>query len=86
MRFHIGLGGGGGLPMNRPICMQCFTLYISKIEVSETISLDILATHNDQPSHVKHDLGSIYVFLTPVWACGGHKGVVHNPLMQSFTL
>ena len=46
--------------------MQCFILYISKMEVSETYFLDIVATHNDHPSYVKHDFGSIYVLLTAI--------------------
>ena len=44
--------------------MQFFALCSSKIEVSETLSFDIVATHNDHPSHVEHVLGRFYVFFT----------------------
>ena len=44
--------------------MLFFTLYSSKIEVSRTRFFDIVVTHNDHPSYVKHVLGSIYVFFT----------------------
>ena len=58
-------GGGGGNGLVHNLLVQFFTLYSSKIEVSETWCFHILATQNDHPSYVKHVLGSIYVFLTP---------------------
>ena len=41
------------------LLLQFFTLGSSKMEVSETYSFDIMTTHNDHPSYVKHILGSI---------------------------
>ena len=67
----------------------------SKVEVSKTNLFEIVTTHNDHPSYVKHVLGSVYVFFTLfgywVWACvcgggGSPKGLVHNLLMHFFTL
>ena len=70
--------------------MQFFTLGSSKIEVFETCFSDIVTTQNDHPSYVKHVLGRIYVFLTlfgyQVRGGGSPKGLVHNLLMQFFTL
>ena len=71
--------------------MQFFTPDSSKIEVFETCFFDIVTTQNDHPKYVKHVLGRIYVFLTlfadQVRGGGGApKGLVHNLLMQSFTL
>ena len=62
--------------------MQFFALYSSKNEVSETY-FDIVTTHNDRPSYVKHFLGSVYVFFTLFGDCGGGgvgNEVVHNLL------
>ena len=47
--------------------MQVLTLYSSKTKVSETYFFDIVATHNEHPSYVKHVLHSIYVFFTLFW-------------------
>ena len=71
--------------------MQSFTLGSSKIEVFETCFFDIVTTQNDHPRYVKHVLGRIYVFLTlfGYQLRGGGvapKGLVHNLLMQFFTL
>ena len=46
------VGGGGGAPngVAHKLLMQFFTLYSSKIEVSETYLYDIVAIHNDHPS------------------------------------
>ena len=41
------------------LLLQFFTLYSSKIEVPETYFFDVVTTHNDHPSYVKHVLGSI---------------------------
>ena len=41
-----------------------FTLGSSKDKVSETEFFDIVTTHNNLPNHVRHLLGSIYVFFT----------------------
>ena len=69
---------------------QFFTLGSSKIEVFETFFFDIAITQNDHPRYVKHVLGRIYVFLTLFrYLVGGGrspKGLVHNVLMQFFTL
>ena len=72
--------------------MQLFTLGSSKIEVFETCPFDMVTTQNDHPSYVKHVLGRIYMFFTQFgyWPHGGGggspKGLVHNLLMQFFTL
>ena len=72
--------------------MQLFTLGSSKIEVFETCFYDIVTTQNDHPRYVKHVLGRIYMFFTlfGYWPHGGvggaPKGLVHNLLMQFFTL
>ena len=54
------------------------------------IFFDMVTTQNGHPRYVKHVLGSIYVFSTPFgyWVPGGGspKGLVHNLLMQFFTL
>ena len=72
------------------LLMQFFTLGSSKIQVSETYSVDILTTHIDHPGYVKHDLGGIHVFFTIfgylVGGGGVPKGLVHNPLLQFFTM
>ena len=72
------------------LLMQFFTLDSSKIEVFETCFFDIVITYNDHPRYVKHVLGRIYVFFTlfGYWVGGGGspKGLVHNLLMQFFTL
>ena len=72
------------------LLMQFFTPDSSKIEVSETCFFDIVTTQYDHPRYVKHVLGRIYVFFTlfGYWVGGGGspKGLVHNLLMQFFTL
>ena len=57
--------------------MQFFALDSSKIEVSEPYFFDILATHNDHPSYVKHVLSNIWVFFTlfGYWVCSGGGGI-----------
>ena len=50
-----------------------------------------MTTENDHPCYVKHFLGRIWVFFTILgyWVGGGGgapKGLVHNLLMQFFTL
>ena len=44
--------------------MQFFTLYSAKNKVSKTYFFDIVATHNDHPTYVKHVLCNIYVFFS----------------------
>ena len=74
------------------LLMQFFNLGSSKIEVFETGFFDIVTTQNDHPRYVKHVLGRIYMFFTlfGYWPHGGGggapKGLVHNLLMQFFTL
>ena len=85
-------GGGGGSPKGlvHNLLMQFFNLDSSKIEVLETFFFDVVITQNDHPRYVKHVLGRIYVFFTlfGYWVRGGGspKGLVHNLLMQFFTL
>ena len=71
--------------------MQFFTLGSSKIEVFESCFFDVVTTQNDHPKYVTHVLGCICVFfiLFGYWVRGGGgspKGLVHNLLMQFFTL
>ena len=70
--------------------MRFFTLDSSKMEVFKTCFFDIVTTQNDHPSYLKHVLGRIYMFFTlfGYWVGGGRspKGLVHNLLMQLFTL
>ena len=68
--------------------MQFFTLCSSKIEVSKTYFFDIVATHNDHPTYVKHVLGSICVFFTLlgywVHAGGSSQGTATQPAYAVF--
>ena len=89
--FGYWVGGGGspkGLVHN--LLMQFFPLDSSKMEVFKTCFFDILTTHYDHPSYLKHILGRIWVFFTlfGYWVGGGGspKGLVHNLLMQFFPL
>ena len=71
--------------------MQFCTLGSSKIAVFETCFFEMVTTQYDHPSYVRHVLGRIYVFFTPFgyWphlGGGSPKGLVHNLLMQFFTL
>ena len=71
------------------LLMQFFTLDSSKMEVFETCFFDIVITQNDHSSNVKHVLGCIYVFVTlfGYWVGGGSpRGLVHNLLVQFFTV
>ena len=84
-------------PVNGPahnLLMQFFTLGSSKIEVFETC-YDIVTTQYDPPRYVKHVLGRIYMIFNlfgylgiRVGGGGGGapKGLVHNLLLQFFTL
>ena len=69
--------------------MQFFTPDSSKIEVFETCFFDIVITQNDHSSNVKHVLSCIYVFVTlfGYWVGeGSPRGLVHNLLVQFFTV
>ena len=72
------------------LLVQFSTPGTSKIEVFETCFYDIVTTQYDHPSCVKHVLGRIYMFFHPIWVLGrgggSPKGLVHNRLMQFFTL
>ena len=69
----------------RNLLVQFFALGILKIQVSKTYFFDMVTTHNDHPSYVKHVLGSIYVFFTGF--TGSHTiAMAHNLLMQFLTL
>ena len=73
------------------LLMQFFTVGSSKIEVFETYFFDIVTTHYDHPRYVKHVLGRIYMFFIlfgylPHRGGGGRMGLVHNLLMQFFTV
>ena len=87
-------GGGGGLVSQwtgTQIADAVFHPGQLKIEVSETcFFFDIVTTHNDHSSYVKHSLGGSYLFFTLfgywVWGGASPKGVVHHLLVQIFTL
>ena len=65
--IHAARGGGvSQWTSEHNLLVQFLTVYRSKIEVSKKF-FDIVATHNDHPSHAKHVLGSIYVFFHPLW-------------------
>ena len=87
-----GGGGGGGSPkgLAHNLLMRFFTLDSSKMEVFQTCFFDIVTTQCDHPSYLKHVFGRIYMFFTlfGYWVGGGRspKGLVHNLLMQLFTL
>ena len=71
--------------------MQSFTLGSSKMEVFKTCFFDMVTIQNDHPCYVKQVFGRIWVFFTlfGYWVGGGEgapKGLVHNLLMQVFTL
>ena len=70
------------------LLLQFFTSDSSKIEVFETWFSDIVTTQYDHPRYVKHVLGRIYIFFTlgPGGGGGSPKGLVHNLLLQLFTL
>ena len=72
-------------------CSCSFSAYTAQKANFPKLCFDTVTTHNDQPSYVKHVLGSIFVFFTPfgdwVWGGGGSpNGVVHNLLVQFFSL
>ena len=63
------------------------------MEVFKTCFFDIVTTQYDRPSYLKHILGRIHMFCTlfGYWVGGGGGGgapkeMVHNLLMQFFTL
>ena len=72
--------------------MQFFTVGSSKIEVFETCFYDIVTTQYDLPRYVKHVLGRIYMIFTLIWVLGlgggggAPRGLVHNLLVQFFTV
>ena len=67
-------GGGGGAPKGlvHNLLMQFFPLDSSKMEVFKK-NFDILTTHYDHPSYLKHISGRIYMFFTlfGYWVGGG---------------
>ena len=50
--------------------MQLFYPGQVKNQSYTNLSFDIVATHNDHPSYVKHLLGSIYLFCPLFWVLG----------------
>ena len=86
-------GGGGGLPRDwYTTWLRSFSPWAAqKSKFSKLIFFDTVITKNDHPRYVKHVLGSIHVFFTLfgnwVWGGGGNQtGLVHNLLMQLFSL
>ena len=70
--------------------MLFVTLDNSKIEVFETDCFDVVTIEHGHPRYVKHVLARIHVLFTlfGCWARGGGspKGLVHNLLVQFFSL
>ena len=83
-------GGGSPKGLAHSLLMRVFTLDSSKMKVFKTFFFDIVTTQYDHPSYLKHVLGRIYMFFTlfGYWVGGGGspKGLVHNLLMQFFTV
>ena len=63
----------------------CICLNSSKIEISETNSCDIMTTHNDQTSHVKHALDPFCVFFTHLGK-GFARGSLSKGLMDALLM
>ena len=84
------MGGGASNGLLHNLLWQFFTPYSSKIEVSETYLYDIVTTQYDHPNYVQHVVVRMYVFFTLfdyyVQGGGSPKGLVHNLLMQLFTV
>ena len=68
------------------LLMQFFTVGSSKIDVFETYIFDIVTTQYDHPSYVKHVFHPIWVLAARGGGGGARKGLVHNLLLQLFTL
>ena len=66
--FGYRAGGGGGAPRGlvHNLLMQFFSLYRSKIEVSETYVFDIVIIPNDHPSYVKHNFSLCLYGFYPI--------------------
>ena len=47
------------------LLVHLFSLRSSKIKVSETYFFDIVATHNEQPSYVKHIFKILFMCFVP---------------------
>ena len=56
--------GGGGNGVVHNLLMRFFAMYSSKSKFPRLIFFYFVTIHNDQPSYVKHVLGSIPVFFT----------------------
>ena len=69
------------------VCTNCFSSFPPSTGQKWKILqffLDIVTTHNDEISHVKHVLTPLYVFFTLFGCRGGGglpKGPGHNVLM-----
>ena len=67
--FGYRAGGGSPKGLVHNLLMQLFSLYRSKIEVSETHVFDIVIIPNDHPSYVKHILTCVYMVFTLFRVC-----------------
>ena len=80
----IGCGGGGGTQWSRtrPAYAVSHPGQL-KNRSFQHLFLDMVTTHNDEPSYVKHVLGRINVFFTlfGYWGGGGKRALLHNVLM-----
>ena len=78
------MGGGGVTRWSGTKLLVQFFATAQKSKFPKRIFFDIVATHNDHPSYVKHVLGSIYVLVSLfgywVWGGGGGSpnGLVHK--------
>ena len=83
--------GGGGFSQGIGTSYLCnFSPWATEKSKFSNVIFDIVTTQYDHPRYVKHVLARIYVFFTLFghWVRGGGipKGLVHNLLIQFFTL
>ena len=82
--------GGRGAPKGlvHNLLMRLFILDSSKMEVFKTCFFDILTTHYDHPSYLKHILGRIYMFFTlfGYWVGGGGGGSQGNGTQPAYAV
>ena len=81
-----------GLPRDQyPTYLCSFLRGLLKYHSLQSLYFDMFTTHNDHPSDVQHVLPSFCVLFPLIghwvrWVGGLRKGLVHNMLVQVFTL
>ena len=71
--------------MVQHLCVRFFTLSSSKANISKTRLFDIVTTHDDHPSYVKHVLGSTYVVFFSHWVLGAWVCITLGRLSPRWT-